>query len=250
MKKILVILVSLVFYGFGNAQIVNIENQRLSGNKNGFSGNIEFGLNIIKNTNMFYYFSNRDRALYKKDEHTIMFIGDISLVKAAGADLVNSGFEHIRYSYNMKKYHRIYLETFQQMQYNRVQMINMRALIGTGARAEIIKYDSAAVNTGAFIMGEYEEQTDHKVNATFRYSCFLSFDFQFNKSTGINSITYYQPDFLDPADYRVSSETSFRVSINQKLSLRLVYNLTYDSRPVPTIPSTIYGLSNTISYKF
>ena len=244
------ILFLLVFTRFTFSQIVNIENQRLSGNKNGFSGSIEFGLNIIKNANMFYYFSNRNKALYKKDAHSLMFIGDISLVKAAGADLVNSGFEHIRYSYNLKKYHRIFFETFQQMQYNRVQLINMRALLGTGARAEIIKYDSASVNTGAFIMGEYEEQTDHKVNMTFRYSCFLSFDFQFNKSTGINSITYYQPDFLDPADFRVSSETSVRVSINQKLSLRLVYNLIYDSRPVPSVPSTIYGLSNTISYRF
>lgn len=232
------------------AQIVNIENQRLHEKQNGWHLDSDLNFMLMKNLAIITQFGNRNKVFYKYDQHTVLLMTDLSLVKVNDNKYINSGFAHARYSYNSNRFEKLYYEGFLQTQYNRVQYLKVRNLAGAGARFEVVKLDSFAVNTGAFVMGEYEVETDETIHQTARYSCFLSFDYQFNKSTGINSITYYQPDFLDPSDFRISSETSFRVKINKHLSLRVVYNLYYDTNPPQTIPTTFYTLSNAINVHF
>lgn len=233
-----------------NGQIVNIENQRLSSKKEGWTGSVDLWFNLVKNTQMIFQMGNRNRVLWTEYRKSLMFLTDLSMVKAGTQDLVNSGFEHIRYGLRNKHYGFLYWETFEQAQYNRVQLIDLRILTGTGFRAIVLDKDSASLSLGAFVMGEYEQQRDDITQQTVRYSSFLSFDFQFTKSFGLNAITYYQPDFLNPADYRLSAEASIRLKINTHLSFNLVYNLFYDSRPVESIPSTTYGLRNALRYVF
>jgi hypothetical protein len=232
------------------AQIVNIENQRLDAKKEGWKTDIDFNFTIIKNTRVILQFGNRNRIAFNKEEHHVMLLTDFGLIKADGSDFVNSGFTHLRYGYNLRKFHRVSWESFSQAQYNKVQMIDLRILLGTGTRVEVIKKDSIALNLGTFIMAEYEEQSDNIVNQTARYSLFVSFDWQFSKTAGINTITYLQPTFFDPSDYRVSSETSLRFSITKKLSFKVVYNLFYDTNPPDGIPTTSYYLNNAISVRF
>jgi putative salt-induced outer membrane protein YdiY len=230
------------------AQIVNIENQRLKGNKDGLTGNFDLNFSIIQNTKSIFQFGNRNKLNYKHGHKSYLLLTDILLVKSAREDFANSGFEHFRYAYNVEKYPFLSLEAFQQAQYNRVQLINLRLLTGGGARFKVLDKDSAAVNVGTFLMGEYEEQTDHTAEATIRWSLFISFDFQFNKHIGFNCITYYQPGFIDPFDFRVNTEASFRMKITEKLQFRLTYNLIYDSNPPANVPNSNYILSNAFSY--
>lgn len=234
----------------GNTQIVNIENQRLNAKQDGWTGSFDLNFSMIKNTNLLLQFGNRNRVNYHRDQHNWMLLTDIGLVKSNGSDLINVGFGHMRYSYNLHKFHKIYLEAFSQSQYNKIQLVDLRVLNGAGGRAEVVKLDSFALNLGTFIMHEYERQSDGIINQTARYSCFISFDYQFNKNTGINSITYYQPDFLSPADFRISSETSLRFVITKKVSFRVVYNLFYDAYPPEGIPTTTYYLNNSINIRF
>ncbi len=244
------ILFFLMFSILVNAQIVNIENQRLDPKKEGWKIDVDFNLSIVKNTRVIAQFGNRNRVAYNKEEHHTMFLTDFSLVKADGSDFINSGFVHYRYGYNFRKFQKVTWETFIQTQYNKVQLVDLRFLLGTGARFEVIKKDSIALNIGTFVMGEYEEQSDNIVNQTARYSMFLSFDWQFSKTAGFNTITYLQPAFLDPQDYRVSSETSLRFTITKKVSFRIVYNLFFDTDPPAGIPTTSYYLNNAISLRF
>lgn len=233
-----------------SAQIVNIENQRLNAKTEGWKIESDLNFSIIKNTLVVLQFGNRNRINYNKEEHHYLFLTDFGVVKADGSDFVNNGFSHFRYSYNLRKFPKCYLETFAQAQYNRVQLVDFRGLLGAGGRIEAIKLDSIALNVGAFIMGEHEEQSDNITNQNFRYSCFLSFDYQFSKSTGFNTITYYQPQFLDPSDYRLSMESSLRFVVTKKISFRIVYNLFYDTNPPMGIPTTTYYLQNAISLRF
>lgn len=237
-----------LFHLKSDAQIVNIENQRLKGNKDGLSGNFDLNFSIIQNTKSIFQFGNRNKLTYKHGHKSYLLLTDILLVKSAREDFANSGFEHFRYAYNVEKYPFLSLEAFQQAQYNRVQLINLRLLTGGGARFKVLDKDSAAVNVGTFLMGEYEEQTDHNTEATLRWSLFLSFDFQFHKHIGFNCITYYQPGFIDPFDFRVNTEASFRMKITEKLQFRLTYNLIYDSDPPTNVPNSNYILSNAFSY--
>ena len=244
------ILFLFISCGTLSAQIVNIENQRLDAKKEGWKTDVDFNFTIIKNTRVITQFGNRNRVAYNKEEHHAMFLTDFGLVKADKSDFVNSGFAHLRYGYNFRKFPKLSWESFAQAQYNKVQMVNLRLLLGTGGRFEIIKKDSIALNLGTFIMGEYEEQTDKIINQTARYSLFLSFDWQFSKTAGFNTITYLQPTFIDPSDYRVSSETSLRFTVTKKVSFRVVYNLFFDTNPPNGIPTTSYYLNNAVSVRF
>lgn len=232
------------------AQIVNIENQRLDSKKEGWKFDLNLNVSIFKNTKVITQLGNRNRISFNKEQNHWMFLNDFNVIKADGSDFVNAGFFHFRYSRNLQKFHKCSMESFAQAQYNRIQLVDLRMLLGTGARFEVVKLDSFAVNLGAFVMAEHENQSDGVLNQTVRYSCFFSADYQFSKTTGINTIIYYQPDFLFPADYRLSLETSLRFAVTKKINFRIVYNLFYDSFPPIGIPSTTYYLNNAIGIVF
>lgn len=233
---------------FSFSQFVNIENQRLKGNKEGWSGNFDLSFSIIQNTKSIYQFGSRNKLNYAKGRNNYMLLTDILLVKSANESFANSGFEHLRYTYDVKKLPFLYLEAFQQGQYNRVQLLAMRFLTGGGARFKVLDKDSSHLGIGTFIMHEYEEQLDHTKLSLMRYSTFLTFDFQVSKNLGFNCITYYQPAVFNVFDFRVSTEASIRMKITQKLQFRVAYNLIYDSEPPPTVPNTNYILTNSFSY--
>ncbi len=247
---VLLFITNCLTINFSFSQIVNIENLRLNSKKEGWTTEVDMNFSLIKNVAMITQLGNRNKIGYRKEEHGVLAMADFGLVKVNDNAFVNSGFGHLRYTYNLRHHPKIYYEGFIQSQYNKVQLVKSRNLLGAGARFELIKLDSFALNVGAFVMGEYELQTDAIINKTVRYSCFLSFDYQFNKSTGINTITYYQPDFLDPSDFRISSETSLRVKVSKTVNLKIVYNLYFDTNPPGTIPTTMYYLSNAISLRF
>lgn len=234
----------------GNAQIVNIENQRLNAKQDGWTGTFDLNFTIIKNINLLTQFGNRNRLNYHMDQNNWMLLTDFGLIKSNGSDLINTGFMHLRYSRNLRKFPKVYLEAFSQAQYNKIQNVDLRLLNGGGARFEVVKLDSFALNMGPFLMYEFERQTDGIINQTARYSVFFSLDYQFSKTTGVNTITYYQPDFLSPSDFRISSETSLRFVITKKVSFKVVYNLFYDTYPPDGIPTTSYYLNNAIAIKF
>jgi len=243
------LLIATLFTSTSYSQIVNIENQRLKGNKDGWSGNFDLSFSVIQNTKSIFQFGNRNKVNYKKELHSYMLLTDVLVVKSANESFANSGFEHLRYAYNTRKYPFLSLEAFQQAQYNRVQLIDFRLLLGGGARMKVLDKDSAAVNIGIFTMYEYEKQTDDVFNSILRYSTFLSFDFQMTKNFGFNCITYFQPAVFNAFDYRVSTEASLRMNITQKLQFKVTYNLIYDSEPPLTVPNANYILTNSFSYR-
>ena len=238
----------IFYYSFSFSQIVNIENQRLKGNEDGWSGTFDLSFSIIQNTKSIYQFGNRNKLNYKHDRHNYMLLTDVLVVKSANESFANSGFEHLRYTYDVKKFPYLYLEAFQQAQYNRVQLLAMRFLTGGGARFKVLDQDSSAMSIGTFIMHEYEEQLDKTQISLMRYSLFLTFDFQINKNFGLNCITYYQPAVFNAFDFRLNTEASIRMKITQKLHFKISYNLIYDSEPPPTVPNINYILTNSFSY--
>lgn len=250
MTRFIHFLLLLFLFNSLSAQIVNIENLRLmERKKNGFAGNIEVSFNFTKNTRYITQLGNRNRIYYLRENDAFMLLTDLNYVGSNKQQLVNNGFQHLRYSYHLKKHAYITPEAFQQTQYNAIQLINLRLLLGAGARTNAINKDSVNLSIGTFLMGEYEKQADRVINRHIRYSLFISFDYQFNKNTGLNLITYYQPDLLDPDDYRLSNETGFRIKITTKLRYKLVYNLTYDKYPPAGVPQTMYFINNVLNYE-
>lgn len=232
------------------AQIINIEKSRKD-QKEGWAGNIDFSLNFTKNTIQIWQLSNRTGLQYNKNRHVWLFLTDISMIQADEEQLLSRGFEHIRYNYLLGKKQKVAIEAFEQVQYNKIQLIKLRALAGAGGRYSFIKSDTSNLFIGCTPMYEYEELTDNiTIERRVRLSNYFAFDFGLWQKVTISSITYYQPDIVDFADYRFSNESSLSIGVTNRLTFKVIYNLLYDSRPPVDVPNTIYSISNGLGWKF
>lgn len=254
MKKILILFICISAITFKiNSQIVNIENKRLSTKKEGFSGSVDLNFRLTYATKQLFQIGDKIKIGYSKNKHNVMLLTDHALVKSNGTgEFVNKGFEHLRYNYSLKDSGKVVYEAFHQGQFNKIQKINLRLLIGTGFRFKIVDKKNFQLNLGTSVMGEYEELVLDEINVSqdILSSNYLSFDAQFTETFGINSITYFQPKMIDFGNYRLSNETYLRFKFNKYLTFKIVYSLSHDSRNIQDVRKTNYSLSNTLSFSF
>lgn len=244
----------LVFFIVNNicafGQIVNIENKRLEGNKQGFNGSAELNLNLTMNSKQLLQIGDKIRVGYVKNRHQGLIITDHAFVKSDADDFINRGYEHIRYNYTLKDSGRIIYEVFQQGQFNKIQKINLRLLFGTGFRFNLIDQKNYQLSFGTGLMGEYEELIDNGTSRDILSTSYLSFDGQFSESVGLNTISYFQPKLVDFGSFRFANETYIRFKINKYLSFKLIYSLTHDNRDISGVRKTNYILKNSLTIHF
>ena len=249
MKSILTLLFLLLSIA-NFAQIVNIENKRLSADADGFSGGLGLNVNLSVNTNTLIQIGGKLHVAYNKKRHSILLLGDQNLIKSDDESFINNGFEHLRYNYHIKDSSRFIYEAYQQIQFNKIQEINLRFLLGTGFRFNIIDREKFQLNIGTGLMAEYEELLVGVGTNDLLSANYLSFDGQFSENVGINTITYFQPKITNYGTYRLANETSIRFQISKNLSFRVIYSLTHDSRDREGIRKTNYVLKNALNFTF
>ena len=251
MRKYLLVLVLLGFCAQSFGQIANIENKRKAEREEGFSGNVNIDFSYVKNLEAIYQFGGTGRLYYFNNRHGFMLLGESKVVQSAGEDLVNNTFEHIRYNLALDTNRVFVFEAFEQLQQNRVQNIDLRALAGTGMRFTLASTDSLNFSLGISGMYEYEVSTESSdIERNWRGSSYVSGDWQATENFGMNLIMYYQPVFVELDDYRISGEFSLRLKISEKLRFISSVNLVYDNNPLPGIPNNIINLSNGLRYNF
>lgn len=243
-KMLLLILLPLCSFG----QIINVENKRLSADKEGFVGAFDLGLNLIKNTAQILQFNNNVHLQYSKKNHTYLLLNDISFVQKEGEeDWLNKGYQHFRYIYQNKK---LGFEGFMQHQYDKAQKIQLRMLTGVGTRWQLVKNDSLQFAMGFSTMNEYENPVGQDPFVQIRLSHYLSFAFQVNENISLSSTNYYQPLLTSWGDYRMSSQTALKLAINKQFEFKIAGNVTFDSQPAEAVPLLNYHVVNGIAYKF
>ena len=248
MKRLLILLLLAANSVFG--QIVNIENKRLSGDDQGFHGSADLKFNLTMTHKELIQLGDRFRLGYTHNRHHAMLITDHAFVKSRDDAFVNRGYEHLRYNYKFKDSGRVMIEAFQQAQFDKIRKIDLRLLLGTGLRFSIIDKKKYQLSFGTGFMGEYEELTEQGISRDILSTSYLSFDGQFTESFGFNTISYFQPKFIDFGHYRFANETYIRLKINKFLTFKLVYSLIHDSRNIEGVRKTNYTLSNTLSFNF
>ena len=245
MRNVLLFIL-LPFCSFG--QIINVENKRLSDDKDGFVGTFDLGLNLIKNTAQILQFNNNVHLQYSKENHTYLLLNDISFMQKEGEeDWLNKGYQHIRYIYQHKK---LGFEGFIQHQYDKAQKIQYRVLSGVGARWQLVKNDSLQFAMGFSTMNEYENPVDADPFVQIRLNYYLSFAFQVNEKIILSTTNYYQPLLTTWSDYRMSSQTALKLALNKQFEFKITGNVTFDSQPAEAVPVLNYHLLNSIAYKF
>ncbi len=251
MKKILLLLILSTLFMQIKSQVVNIEKKRKR-NHNGLQGNFSLSLNFKDNGKKIYNGKNNIDIQYTKNASTFIFLNELKLMRVDTNNLINSGFQHLRYNYTIKDSSFLTLEAFVQNQYNSAKLLKRRVILGFGPRFRIVDKKNFLLYFAPLTMYEYEQLSDDNetVNELIKLDAYLSLWFKISKFISVGTISYYQPDYTDFNNYRISSETSLIFKLTSKLSFKFVYNMNYDSRPPEDIQKLFYGFTNKITYSF
>lgn len=246
------VLIFLLLFFRSNAQIVNIECERIKTDTTGWSGDTKLGVNLFKDVNSGFTFFNESHLQYKTPRN-------LYLLKAAGyfteynsKQISNAAFLHLRH--NMKITPWLRMEEFTQIQDNKITGIDLRYLLGAGPRFKIFQKEKSAMYFAALPMFEYEEDLypgkRKVIEKNFRLSTYLSLTWQANAILTLVHTTYYQPLLRNINDFKIFSESKLRLSISKHAAIEIGYRFIYDNDPIPGIPGSIYYLDNSLKFSF
>ena len=232
------------------AQIVNVESKKDGAlAEEGWHGNVNFNFSFVRNTTDILTYGNRSTVQWKKERNRLLFLTDLNRVQAAGADFVNQGFSHIRYNYQFKKHKKFSSETFQQAQFNAVQLIDFRYLVGSGISWNAIESDSLKFRIGSIPMFEYERLTTSEVDKSVRLSNYVLFFIKFD-SFEFQTINYVQPKVSEVSDIRWSSISSLEFSIKTWLKYNISFELLKDTEVPQGVPEVVFTFQNGLGIEF
>lgn len=230
-------------------QVINTETKRKEKKEDGWTGNLDLGLNYTKNTNEIWRLISRANINYEREKHSVLMLSDLQLMSVNRDNIQNRGYQHVRYNYQIRPY--LTPEAFVQAQYNQLWLIDLRLLMGAGPRFRLVHTDSTQLYTGVMVMYEHENIAQgQENNRDVRVSSYLSGNFDFNKYLGLSHITYYQPRIDDWSDFRISSETNFKMTLTSRLSFKTGISINYDSRPPEGLINTFVNWRNALSFNF
>lgn len=244
----IVILFAMAFLQVLDAQVVNTETKRRNKDESGWDGDADLGFSIVQNTKSILTANSKINLQYDNKDHMLLLLNDLKLMKVDQTSLQNSGFQHVRYNYKFRNY--LIPEAFVQAQFNQLWKVDFRFLVGTGPRFQILKNDSTQIFLGTLVMYEFERVDDgQEYHRDFRFSTYGSVGFGIGKALTLTNITYFQPLIKDFYDFRVSSETAFRIAITKKLGFKTAFSFNYDTRPVVGLPDVFFSFTNALSYR-
>jgi putative salt-induced outer membrane protein YdiY len=232
-----------------SCQVINIESKRFLNDTSGWIGRMDNYFQLTQNTQQIISLGNNVHMQYSHHEHKFLILNDINFIKAGSTDFVNSGYQHFRYSYKIRKW--ITWESFAQGQYNAIMKIQLRLLGGTGPRFRIVKREDFKLYAACLYMYEYEEIIlPRTYTTTNRLSAYATFTWTLTDNVEFSSTTFYQPALNDLSDYRLAGDGAFEFSINKRISLKINYNFLYDTKQPPGVPNFIYSVRNALGFKF
>ena len=242
--------------GFGKtlpAQIVNIEERRITGTNDStyWYGSIRLGANITKVRDQILSFNGTAHVQYKKGKSLTLLLLDGRFLRAGNQDFNEKAFSHLRYNYKITD--QIITEAYVQAQFNRLLLIEFRALAGAGLRFRLLKSKDGRqrIYSGLAYLYEQNQFLEGISDQSWhRMSSYISFTFRPSKGVKLINTTYFQPALSDFSSYRFSTEWRLDSPITSKLNFFTDFALTSDHSLPEDAPRTIYTWLNGLAYKF
>lgn len=257
MKKIIFLCLILIYFlpANLNAQVLNIERERLKTDTTGLAGSVKVNVNVIKNVEKLTEIGFFSHLQYKSSRSLYLLLLDYNLIKSAKDDFSNKGMSHLRYNFKLTPV--VSMEAFTQAQFNKVLGINFRALVGAGPRFKILGSNHFRLYSGLAWMVEHEEPVkieDIPVNNSFetvhRLSTYLSFTLKLTDNLMVTNTTYFQPRPDKLKDYRVSTDLAAIFKITKTMSFTFSYAYLFDKVPFEGVPGQVYTLKNGLIIDF
>lgn len=239
MRALLIFIVMLPLMAWG--QVVNIESDR-GGDKQGLHGSNEVGLSLQRGNVQVFQYQLGLRADYIKGLHHSLAIGSMSYGESDGEPFQDQSYAHLRWT--AMWWDHVGTEVFTQVQRAEFQLLTLRQLTGCGLRFTMFN-DHLAIGIGG--MSDYERiSTLETGSLDARATTYIRLGKEWEKRIKGQLITYFQPLFTDPEDYRILTTGSLEFSINKLFSLVNELNYAYDTRP----PEQVINEDMQIKVKF
>ena len=214
---------------------VNVEALRIDDPPLGRSGAIGGDLSV-RTGNVDFVQVGVDLRLYNVTESmTRLMIANGGLGLLSGSRFASSGLLHFRETY---VYNDVFSpEWWGQLNYDRPQLLDFRAVVGTGVRTSFASGEWGDFGMGLALMLEHErldlDETALHPNetTTMRGTYFLTLRLVPGENLVITSTTYLQPAALDWGDIRTLENFRLASSITDELDLTVSFDLRHDSEP-------------------
>lgn len=248
LKQVFACCIGLFFTAKANGQILNIdrENGQDSILKK-VNGSFTFGFSSDKQRKSIVDISNTSELdIYLKKNRVFIFLSQTELTLNGKSILENNGFFQVRVRDNDTR--KFYPDAFTQVQWNGVQGMERRALVGCNLRMRWMENKTSDLYTSAGIFYESEmwnpflaafsfsNQALTKVNRNlFRLNLAAKFALKLTDHIDFSGSTFIQP----PLNQYFSSprwffDSNFNFEVNKHLNVVLHYDHNFDTyRPLP-----------------
>ncbi len=239
----------MLLYLQGYGQVVNIESKRIITDTTGWSGGVGLSSSYIQNKKELFRLGSKAHIQWKPTRKNLfLLVGEYGLTKGSQNVFQDYGFGHFRYTKRLKG--RFALESFAQAQYNKVNRLRYRGLLGAGPRYELVSSNTWKVFVATLFMIERDVAVDGTFFEGGRLSAYVSFTYSPNKFLQIVNATYYQPRINLLSDYRVSGEAKLMWKIHKSLKFVTSYYYSYDELPPEGAPKQNIRLNNGLKFTF
>lgn len=234
---------------------INIESLRNQDVPAGISGSVAADLQVKTGNTELVELGLSGRVNWVRGAATTLLIGDGALGLLSGDRFASDGLLHLRQTHWLND--RIAVEGYGQLNYDRPQLLDLRALGGAGVRLRLASGERGTLGMGLSLMLE-EEHLDLPASAehdertsTLRNSTFITARLVAGESLVVSSTSYLQPALTDAAaDLRVVENLSVGASLTDRLALTVTFDLRYDSGPPDGIAALDTHLRTGLSFSY
>lgn len=244
----------LLFQGTysASAQIVNIEEQRITGTRDSIHwyGNLKGSASLAKVQKQTLLLQAQAKVQYKNRRNLTLLLLNLNLLRADKQDFARQAFAHLRYNYKISD---VWIwEAFTQVQSSPIQLLEQRNLLGTGIRYRLLKSADGRqrIYLGAALVGEENQFTGAETKQTrYRSSNYLSMTFRPSKQVTLITTTYWQPVLGLIKNFRLSSEWVLKVDVTKKLAFTVDFDYSIDKNLPLGAPNETFSWRNGILWQ-
>jgi len=245
------------------AQILNVEKQRLDSLKKPFNLSFESKFGAFNRSATedekaeFINFSSNLNAVYSPNQKdAYVLLGSFQFTENNGKAILNNAYIHARATFNYKK--KWSPEVFMQLQDDQFRGLRNRKLAGAAYRWKPIESENFRFIIAAGPMFESEkwrsvETREEKRVELWKLNSYLLLRWDITKTVNFNTIFYYQVGYDRSADLdrqRISNSTNLNFKISDQLSFTVTYQMAYENEPIFPITKFIYSIENGLKLNF
>ena len=235
------------------AQIVSMDERKTKNPEKGLQGEVNLSLNFTHNNQDIIQTGNKLKLQYNDSLNTYLFSSDLNFSAVNGQRNINQGSFGLVYNYKVPD-KIISAEAIYQYEYNRVKKLKHRNILGGGPRFKVADKKAFKLSMVAYsiYLNEIYEKSDNIENrkSLVKFSSMLTMSIKISDDASFKHLTYYEPDYSDPNDYRIWSESNFKMKINTRFSFSLNFRVDYDSVTPSGVDNMYYALRNSFAYSF